>query len=61
MNILNVNIGDSVIDKKTKKVEKVLDRTKNSFLVTRTKISDRGINCDQWFTDGDFKKRFSLK
>lgn len=58
MNIFEVNIGDEVIDKQTKKVEKVLNKTTNSFLVTRTKVSEQGINCDQWFTEKDFKDKF---
>lgn len=61
MSILEVNIGDEVVDKKTKFVEKVLDKTTNSFLVTRTKVSEHGINCDQWFTEKDFKDKFKSK
>lgn len=47
-----------VIDTVTGKKEVVLETTSNSFLVTQTKLTDKGINCTQWFSDKDFTKRF---
>ena len=50
-----------VIDKRTGKVEKVIDKTDSSFLVTQTKLSKFGINCSQWFHRDRFNKEFDLK
>lgn len=50
-----------VRDKQTGKFEKVIDKTENSFNVTRTKLTEDGINCTQWFTVGDFYKKFEIK
>ncbi len=47
-----------VRDKQTIKIETVIDKTINSFCVTRTKLTEEGINCTQWFTQGDFYKKF---
>ena len=47
-----------VRDKQTGKIETVIDKTINSFCVTRTKLTEDGINCTQWFTQGDFYKKF---
>jgi hypothetical protein len=47
-----------VKDKQTGKIETVIDKTINSFCVTRTKLTEDGINCTQWFTQGDFYKKF---
>ena len=49
-----------VIDKKTGKEEEVVDATVNSYNVTQTKLSDKGINCTQWFSEKDFEKRFEI-
>lgn len=49
-----------VKDKKTGKEEVVLKTTTNSYLVTQTKLTDEGINCDNWFTEKDFKERFEI-
>lgn len=47
-----------VKDKITGKIETVLEKTSNSYLVTQTKLTDKGVNCDNWFEEGAFKKRF---
>ena len=47
-----------VRDKQTGKFEEVINKTINSFCVTQTKLTIDGINCTQWFTQGDFYKRF---
>lgn len=47
-----------VIDLETNKTEKVLNETDSSVLVTRSKLSDMGINCTNWFTKIDFDKKF---
>ena len=47
-----------VKDKETEKIEKVLKKTSNSYLVSQTKLTSKGINCDQWFDEREFKKRF---
>lgn len=52
-----INIGDNVIDT-TDKIEVILDKTNNSIEVSQTKLSDKGINCSNWFTKGDFNRRF---
>lgn len=49
---------EHVIDLKTGKIERIVDRTSNSYLVTRTKLTPNGINCTNWFTEDDFKKKF---
>lgn len=41
-------------------LDKITNKTSNSFLVTQSKNSDKGINCDQWFDDKTFNKRFSI-
>jgi hypothetical protein len=55
-------IGNKILDKKSGKTETVLDITSNSILLTQTKLTDKGINCDNWFSilDKDFNKRFEL-
>jgi hypothetical protein len=50
-----------VKDNKTGKDEVVLETTSNSYLVTQTKLTDKGINCSNWFTEAEFKKRFNEK
>ena len=47
-----------LIDKHTKLVEKIKKKTNNSFLVTRTKFTKKGINCDNWFTVKDLHTDF---
>jgi hypothetical protein len=47
-----------VKDKITGKIETVIQTTSNSYLVTQTKLTNKGINCDQWFEEKEFKKRF---
>lgn len=49
-----------VKDKQTGKIETVINKTTNSFLVTQTKLTENGINCDNWFTEADFNKRFEI-
>lgn len=47
-----------VKDKITGKIEMVIEKTTNSFLVTQTKLTETGINCYNWFDEMSFKKRF---
>jgi hypothetical protein len=47
-----------VKDNITGKIETVIQTTTNSYLVTQTKLTDKGINCDNWFDENTFKKRF---
>lgn len=47
-----------VKDNITDKIETVIKTTTNSYLVTQTKLTDKGINCDQWFEEREFIKRF---
>lgn len=47
-----------VIDRNTDKIEEVIERTSNSFLVTRHKTSDAGIDCTNWFDEQGFNKTF---
>lgn len=49
-----------VKDKETSKIETVINKTTNTYLVTQTKITKKGINCDNWFTEKDFKDRFEI-
>lgn len=49
-----------VKDTKTGKIEVVKERTTNSYLVTQTKLTERGISCDNWFTEKDFNDRFKI-
>jgi hypothetical protein len=50
----------TVKDKKTNKIETIVDKTSNSYLITQSKLTDKGINCSNWFTDRDFKDRFII-
>ena len=50
--------GDIITDQETGKEEKILEVTSNSYLVSQTKTNDKGINCDQWFDEKSFNKRF---
>jgi hypothetical protein len=45
-----------VKDLKTGKVETILKSTTNSHLVTRTKLTDKGISCDNWFDQSYFTR-----
>lgn len=45
-------------DKKTGKIEIVINKTSNSFEVTRSKLTEAGVNCTNWFTERDFKDQF---
>lgn len=49
-----------VKDKITGKIETVFEQTSNSYLVTQTKLTERGVNCTNWFEEGTFKKRFEI-
>lgn len=49
-----------VKDKQTGKIEIVINKTTNSYLVTQTKLTNNGISCDNWFTETDFNKRFQI-
>jgi hypothetical protein len=55
---MEIKIGDFVLDKSTNKRERVVNKTINSICITQTKLSEKGINCTQWFTDLDFKRKF---
>ena len=48
----------NILDKETGKIEKILNRTSNSYLITQTKLTSDGINCDHWFTERAFLERF---
>ena len=50
----------NVTDKETGFEEKIKEMTHNSYLVAQSKRSEHGINCDQWFTDKEFEKRFTI-
>jgi hypothetical protein len=47
-----------VKDKKTGKIETVIETTGTSYLITLTKLSSKGINCTNWFTEDGFVRRF---
>lgn len=53
---------DTVLDTKTGKIEKIIERTSNSLLITQTKVTDKGINCTNWYNmdDRNFKDRFII-
>lgn len=55
-----LNIGDKVIDT-TGKIEIILSKTINSIEVSQSRLSDKGINCSNWFTKEGFNKRFKYK
>lgn len=48
-----------VIDTFTGKTETVVNSTSNSFEVTQSKLTEAGIDCSNWFTAENFKKRFN--
>lgn len=49
-----------VKDKQTDKIEILISKTTNSYLITQTKLTEKGINCNNWFTEEVFKKRFEI-
>lgn len=49
-----------VKDKVTGKIEVVIEKTSNSYNVTQTRLSEKGINCTNWFAEKDFVKRFEI-
>lgn len=51
-----------VLDNKTGKEEIIKQKTSTSWLITQTKLTDNGINCDNWFdmTLKENKQRFQL-
>lgn len=51
--------GGYVVDISSSKIESVLQVTSNSYLVTRTKLTDKGINCDNWFERKHFNEKFA--
>lgn len=57
---MTIEIGDKVKDKKSGLIEAVTAVTSNSFEVTRTKTSEMGINCTNWFDEKRFKENFEL-
>jgi len=44
----------------TGNIEYVVESTSNSYLVTRTKLKEGGINCKGWFTQKEFDKKFKI-
>lgn len=57
---MDIKIDDKVLDKKTGKEEAVVGVTSNSYNITRTKTSEKGINCTNWFDEKRFKENFEL-
>ncbi len=53
-------IGKKVKDLETGKIEIVKDATESSVLISRTKLSKEGINCDNWFEKSKFYKTFEI-
>lgn len=53
-------VGKLYVDADTGKAEKVLEVTSSSVLVTRSKLSEKGIDCVNWFSINDFNKKFIL-
>lgn len=53
-------IGKKVRDIETGKIEIIKDATDSSVLITRTKLSEAGINCDNWFEKQKFYKSFEI-
>lgn len=51
-------INKQVKDTDTGMIEKILETTSNSILVTQTKLSIHGINCSNWFIKKDFDNQF---
>jgi hypothetical protein len=46
------------IDKKTGKLEAMLEQTKNSYLMSQSKLTERGIDTKNWFDQKRFDERF---
>ncbi len=46
------------VDLETGLTERLLDMTTNSYLLTQTKQTEKGINCANWFTKKNFLSRF---
>jgi hypothetical protein len=46
------------IDKKTGKLEVMLERSKNSYLMSQSKLTERGIDTKNWFDEKRFDERF---
>ncbi len=57
-NIKIVYTMNQYIDTYTGKVETLLDKTSNSYLMTQTKLTDKGVDCTHWFNQRDFTERF---
>lgn len=49
-----------VLDKLTNKIEMILEETSNSYLITQTKRTEKGINCSNWFDSKTFNERFKI-
>lgn len=54
---------DKILDTKTGKLEEILQKTSSSILITQTKLSEKGINCTNWYNINDkvFKDRFKIQ
>jgi hypothetical protein len=46
------------IDKKTGKLEVMLECSKNSYLMSQSKLTERGIDTKNWFDEKRFDERF---
>jgi len=46
------------LDTKTGKFEELIDVTSNSYCITQSKLTDKGIDCTNWFSEKDFHSRF---
>lgn len=55
--IENYDIGSIVVDLDGRECI-IINTTTNSICVHIERKSERGINCDQWFTIQNFEKRF---
>ena len=58
--IEDLKIGMIVVELNDGKTEQILEITSNSVLITRTKRSKKGINCNHWFKIEDFDKEFKI-
>ena len=50
-----------VLDRNTGNTETVVETTSNSYLITRTKLTEFGINCKGWFTKKEFEFKFVVR
>lgn len=57
---MKYEIGQEIKDLKTGKIEMVIDTTESSICISQQRISEKGIDCTNWFNINDktFKERF---